>query len=120
MNVAPIFLIVPAALETTADKLLNSTGDLADNKSSGVVNPFYGKLEPVVEVVLDVTDAATWYMAADPRQIDTVEVAFLGGQRGPYLETKDGWSVDGVEYKVRIEFGTKAIDHRGLYCNDGN
>ena len=120
LNVAPIFLIVPAALETTADKLLNSTGDLADNKSSGVVNPFYGKLEPVVEVVLDVTDAATWYMAADPRQIDTVEVALLGGQRGPYLETKDGWSVDGVEYKVRIEFGTKAIDHRGLYCNDGN
>jgi hypothetical protein len=120
LNIAPQFLIVPAALETTADKLLNSLGDLADNKSSGVINPFYKKLEPVVEASLDSTDAATWYLAADPRQIDTVEICFLGGRREPYLESKQGWNVDGVEYKVRIEFGAKAIDWRGLYCNDGD
>jgi hypothetical protein len=120
LNIAPQFLIVPAALETTADKLLNSLGDLADNKSSGVINPFYKKLEPVVEASLDQTDAATWYLAADPRQIDTVEICFLGGRREPYLESKQGWNVDGVEYKVRIEFGAKAIDWRGLYCNDGD
>jgi hypothetical protein len=120
LNIAPQFLIVPAALETTADKLLNSLGDLADNKSSGVVNPFYKKLEPVVEAVLDTTDSAAWYLAASPRQVDTVEICFLGGKREPYLETKQGWNVDGVEYKVRVEFGAKSIDWRGLYMNDGN
>jgi len=119
LNIAPAFLIVPAALETTADKLLNSAGDLTDYKSSGVVNPFYKKLEPVVEALLDADSTTAWYLAANPAQIDTVEVAFLGGNRGPYLETKDGWTVDGVEYKVRIEFGVKAIDHRGLYFNAG-
>jgi hypothetical protein len=90
LNIAPTFFIVPAALESTADKLLNSAGDLTDYKSSGVINPFYKKLEPVVEEVLDTNSSTAWYMTADPNQIDTVEVAFSGGQKGPYLETKDG------------------------------
>jgi hypothetical protein len=119
LNIAPRFLIVPAALETVADQLLNSIADLADNKSAGVTNPFHKKLEPVVESLLDASDNNAWYLAADPSAIDTVELCFLGGNRVPYLETRDGWQVDGVEYKVRIEFGVKALDWRGLYMNDG-
>jgi hypothetical protein len=120
LNIAPRFLILPAALETTADQLLNSISDQADNKNSGVVNPFYKKLEPVVESLLDAADPKSWYLEADPVSVDTVEVCFLGGQRTPYLETRDGWTVDGIEYKVRIEYGVKAIDHRGLYNNNGD
>jgi len=33
LNIAPRFIIVPAALETTTDTVLNSAGDLDDNKS---------------------------------------------------------------------------------------
>ena len=69
---------------------------------------------------LDADDAAAWYMAADPAQHDTIELAFLDGNEVPYLETKDGWSTDGVEYKVRHDFVATAIDFRGLYMNDGN
>lgn len=120
LNIAPRFIIVPAALETTTDTVLNSAGDLDDNKSSAVKNPFFGKLEPVVEACLDAGSATAWYLASDKNACDTVEVCFLSGSNnGPYLETKEGWTVDGVEYKVRIEFGVKAIDYRGLYCNFG-
>ncbi|MCP4623157.1 MAG: hypothetical protein GY850_06455 [bacterium] len=119
INTAPQFLIVPAALETTADKLLNSLADLADNKSSGVVNPFYRKLESVVESYLDASSATGWYLAANPKMIDTVDVSFLGGNDRPYLETKQGWTVDGTEYKVRFEYGIKAIEWRSLYHNYG-
>jgi len=120
LNIAPRFIIVPAALETTTDTVLNSAGDLDDNKSSAVKNPFFGKLEPVVEASLDVSSTTAWYLASDKNACDTVEVCFLSGSNnGPYLETKEGWTVDGVEYKVRIEFGVKAIDYRGLYCNYG-
>ncbi|MBW1956701.1 MAG: hypothetical protein JRI83_13450 [Deltaproteobacteria bacterium] len=119
LNIAPRFLIVPAALETDCDQLLNSLASLEDNKNANVVNPFYRKLDLVVEGLLDATSAAAWYMAADPKAIDTIELCFLNGQRTPYLETREGWTVDGVEYKVRIEFGVKAIDWRGLFYNAG-
>ena len=39
--------------------------------------------------------------------------------RWPYLETRSGWTVDGTEYKVRIDVDAKAIDWRGLYFNAG-
>ena len=52
--------------------------------------------------------------------MDAVEVAFLHGREAPYIEQRQGWTVDGTEFKARIEFGVKAIDWRGLYCNDGN
>jgi hypothetical protein len=120
LNIAPAFLIVPAALETTADKILNSLGDLADNKSSGVINPFYKKMEPIVEALLDASSTVGWYLSADPRKCDTVEICFLGGNDSPYIDTRDGWTVDGTEFKCRIEFGVKSIDHRGLYFNFGS
>jgi len=31
----------------------------------------------------------------------------------------DGFHVDGMQLKARMDFGTKAIDHRGLYKNAG-
>jgi len=120
LNIAPRFIIIPAALETATDTVLNSAGDLDDYKSSAVKNPFFGKLEPVVEAGLDANSTKTWYLASDKNACDTVEVCFLSGSgNGPYLETKEGWTVDGIEYKVRIEFGVKAIDYRGLYSNYG-
>ena len=47
------------------------------------------------------------------------EVAFLEGQTGPYLETKDGWNSDGAEMKVRFDYGVAAIDFRGAVTNAG-
>ena len=34
---------------------------------------------------------------------DTIEVAYLDGNDVPYLEQQDGFSVDGVTFKVRID-----------------
>lgn len=120
LNLAPKFLIVPAALETTADIVLNSVGFPEDDSHSGVYNPFRGRLQLITESFLDASgDDTGWYVAADPAAADTIEVAYLNGQRNPYLETQNGWNVDGVEFKCRHEFGVKAIDWRGLYRNHG-
>jgi len=59
-------------------------------------------------------------LSANPNVFDTLEVAFLDGQEAPFLESKDGWNVDGVEYKVRLDAVAGALDYRGLYQNDGN
>jgi hypothetical protein len=51
--------------------------------------------------------------------VDTVEYCYLDGAEGPQIESKVGWGVDGVEYKCRLDFAAKAIDHRGLYRANG-
>lgn len=115
MNLAPRFLIVPAALETTGQKMLAT---IAPNASSSV-NPFAASMQLLVESRLDAASAAVWYCAADPNQIDTIEYAYLEGQQGAYLETRNGFEVDGVEMKVRLDFGAGLIDHRGFYKSTG-
>ena len=60
-----------------------------------------------------------WYLIADPAQIDTVEYCYLEGQQGVYIETKQGFEVDGVEIKARMDFGAAALDYRGLQKNAG-
>lgn len=44
---------------------------------------------------------------------------FLQGQRSPYMEEQQGFTVDGASYKVRIDVVALAVDFRGLYYNDG-
>ena len=80
-------------------------------------NPFHGSLEIVVDAAL--TDPKAWYLMASPSVIDTMEVAFLDGVQNPVIEQQQGWNVDGIEYKVRLDFGVKVWDYRGIYRNAG-
>lgn len=116
MNLAPKFLIVPAAKETLASQY--TSADFVSAKSSDI-NPFKNSLQVVVEGRLDANSTTAWYMAADSNQIDTIEYSYLDGQDGVYIETRNGFEVDGVEIKARLDFAAKAIDYRGLYKNVG-
>jgi len=116
MNLNPEFLIVPAALETIANQYVSSQYVAA--KSSDF-NPFAGKLQVVAEARLDANSATAWYMAAANAAIDTIEYCYLEGQNGVYIETRNGFDVDGLEIKARLDFAAKAIDYRGLYKNVG-
>jgi hypothetical protein len=116
LNLMPTQLIVPAALETTAKKYLAT--EIRPGKASDV-NPFAGSMSLVVEPRLDGSSPTAWFVAADPGQIDMIELAYLQGQRGVYIETRNGFDVDGVEIKARLDVGAKAIDHRGLFKNAG-
>jgi len=60
-----------------------------------------------------------WYLAANAMDVAAIEVAFLDGVDEPYLEVKEGWAVDGAQYKVRLDYGVAAIDYRGIYKNAG-
>ena len=86
---------------------------------SSVVPQSIRTLAPISEPRLDAASATAWYLAASPNQIDTIEYAYLEGQQGAYIETRNGFDVDGVEIKCRLDFGAKAIDWRGLYKNPG-
>ena len=116
MNLSPRYLIVPAALETLAWQFTNPPIFPTQPSSA---NPFLGELVTVVEGRLDAASATAWYLAADPMQIDTIEYCYLEGNEGVYIETRQGFDVDGMEIKARLDFAAKAIDYRGLYKNVG-
>lgn len=110
LNLEGRFLVVPAALETIAQQYVR----VVNPESSSNVNPFQGLYVPVVEPRLDANSATIWYLFADPSQIDTIELAYLQGQQGVFMETRQGFEVDGMEIKCRLDVGAKAIDWRGM------
>ena len=117
LNVRPAYLIVPASLELAAEQLVAQ--NLVPAQTGSVVPSSIRTLTPISEPRLDAASLTAWYLAANPAQIDTIEYAYLEGQQGAYIETRNGFDVDGVEIKCRLDFGAKAIDWRGLYRNPG-
>ena len=96
--------------------MLLSSADIA-GVNAGVINPFREKFSIVCDAQL--TDASDWFLAASPSLVDTIEVAFLDGANAPVIEQQPGWDVDGMEWKVRLDFGVKCWDYRGLFKNAG-
>lgn len=117
LNVVPAFILVPAALEAqTLQTILSTSTTNAPN--SGVRNPANNMGQIIVEPRLDKHNNKEWYVMA-AQGSDTVEVAYLDGMDTPYLEQQEGFTVDGVAYKVRIDAGVAALDYRGLVKSSG-
>lgn len=110
LNLELKYLIAPASLEVKALQL--QTQLVANDITK--VNPYSNRFEIITEAYLDTVDAVSFYGAIDPSQGDTIEYAYLEGQTGPYIETREGFTRDGLEIKVRHDFAAKAIDFRGL------
>ena len=126
LNLDPSYLIVPKALQTKAEQFV---GQIFPTQNDNVVPESMRRLQVIAEPRLDngisardgiaeaAGSASNWYLSADVSQIDIVELAYLEGAQGVYTETRMGFDTDGVEVKVRLDVGAKAIDFRGLYKN---
>ena len=113
ISATPKFVLAPPELETDFEKLL---AELAAAKVDDQ-NPFTGKLTLLVEPRL--SDAAAWYVFADPAVLPVLEYAYLSSAPGPQLASRDGWETLGREFRVVLDFGAGAVDHRGAYLNPG-
>lgn len=113
LNIRPQFFLAPVDLEGAAEQLFLSSFEGTQAKP-GQVNPYSGNyFTRVYEGRLSDNSTSVWYLAGAKGK--TVRLYFLNGVQTPYLETRDGWNVDGVEYKVRIDAAAKAMDWRALY-----
>ena len=118
LNLVPRFIAVPTALETYMLQVVYPI-NIASADATKVVPEWVRSLVPIVEPRLDADSATAWYLIADPAQVDTVEYCYLEGQQGVYIETKQGFEIDGIEIKARMDFGAAAIDYRGMQKNAG-
>lgn len=110
--VAPKFLLVAPDIETTAEQILAELNAATVSDQ----NPFAGKLTLLVDPRLT---AKSWYVFADPAISPVLEYAYLSSAQGPQLASRDGWDVLGREFRVILDFGAGAVDHRGAYRNAG-
>ena len=117
-NAMPTILLCPITIRQTALELARSSANPSASQS-GVANVFQGAFEVVSDPRLDAASTARWYALASPGIYDVIEVAFVEGRREPQLEEQDGWTVDGVTYKVRHEFGVAVLDFRFMLTNAG-
>lgn len=116
LNIPAKTLLVPKTLELTANKLM-----VAEYATNDLSNPnmIRGAFDVVASPYLDASSTTAYYLLADANQYDTVMMAFLNGNQIPYLESQQGWNVDGIEYKVRIDVGAAWLDFRGAAKNAG-
>jgi ATP-dependent Clp endopeptidase proteolytic subunit ClpP len=116
LNIRPEYLIVPAALESTATKLMRDT--VLPGGANGESNPVSGMAQVISEARLDDSSALAWFLAAGG-MYDTIEVSYLDGNSSPFLDQMEGWGVDGSEFKVRIDATAAPLDHRTMYKSTG-
>lgn len=122
LGIVPRFLLAPVAKRGIFEQFFATELIGGVSNSPNIVNTWFkaGGLTVIYDHNLD--DSGTngkkaWYLAADKGR--TVKVYFLNGVQTPYLESRDGWTVDGTEWKVRIDAAAAVTDYRGLYRNAG-
>lgn len=117
IGLRPRFLVVPPELEWQAMVVTKSAG--VPGSPNNDINPMLGYLMPIVSPQL--SSATQWFLIGDPREIDTIEVGFVGGQVNPALFIQDqplfglNFTQDSISYKIRHEYGAAVVDYRGLY-----
>jgi len=117
IGLRPRFLVVPPELEWQSMVVTKSAG--VPGSPNNDINPMLGYVTPVVSPQL--TSATQWFLIGDPREIDTIEIGFVGGQVNPALFIQDqplfglNFTQDVITYKIRHEYGGAVVDYRGLY-----
>ena len=120
LNMRMKHLIVPIALQGTANVVRESEYEVgASSKNNTVPNSVRNTFEVVSDARLDAASSTAWYGAGSAQMHDTVEVNYLDGNQAPYLEQRQGWNVDGTEFKVRMDAGVSALDWKALAKNPG-
>ena len=118
LNIRPQFFLAPASIEAAAEVFFTSENFDATNKGATRNNIYAGsKYKRIYEARLDDVSETAYYLLGPKGK--TVKVFFLHGNKKPYLETRNGWDRDGIEYKVRLDAVAKALDWKTMFKNPG-
>lgn len=108
LNVSPKFILARPEDETTIEQFIA----LVYATQPADVNIFTGKYELLIEPRLTAHAA---YMFADPATFPVLEYSYLASAPGPQIASQAGWETLGMEFRVFLDFGAGAVDHRGAH-----
>ena len=110
LAIEPEFMLLPTSLYTRAKQVLGSASVEGADANSGIINPIRDIVPALKSARLQVADPKSWYLINK----EAIEVSYLDGIDTPYIEQQNGFTVDGVATKVRIDAGVNVIDYRGI------
>ena len=130
LGLSPRLLVVPSALEITAEELMSSTslntGGAATTEKVPNRNVFAGKYEVVASAYLGnaainaTATALQWWLAADPLDLPVIEVGFLRGVTSPMVEeVAMDPHFDGIELRGLFDFGCKQQVYQAAVMSKG-
>lgn len=117
LDLRPAVLLVPLSLGGTARSINEAQYDPDTANKLQKPNIVNGLFRDIVDSPR--LTGTRRYLFADPNEAPVLEVAFLDGNQEPFVEQQAGFTVDGTQYKVRLDFGVAAIDYRGAVTNAG-
>lgn len=128
----PVYLVVPASLEGTARRIINSQQTIVAGDTDiniGSYNPAYNAATVIVPPFLEGYSSTDWYLFAAPAIRPAVRYGFVVGEEQPKVWVKDSdarslmdgsedpfagsFDSDDIEFKLRMTFGADLIDWRG-------
>lgn len=120
LGLEPRYLLVPTGKRALASQFLNPL-QFAPTSTANVIPNYMRELTVIAESRLQAHSTTAYYFACDPntQPIDTIEYCYLEGEEGVYQDQQMSFNVDGVTFKVRLDFGAGVVEHRGLYKNAG-
>ena len=110
LAIEPEFMLLPTSMYTRGLQLIKSASVEGADANSGIINPLRDIVTPVKSARLQAADEKSWYLINK----EAIEVSYLDGIDTPYMEQQQGFTVDGVATKVRIDAGVNVIDYRGI------
>ena len=116
LDLQPAYLLVSPKDKTAARILLNSMGNTTPELNAGVINPYQGEAQLIVDQRVP---SGSWYLFASPLVAPVMQAAWLDGEPGPYIEDETDFLTDGVRVKARHCFGCGLVGWRGVIFNPG-
>ncbi len=117
LDIRPHLALSPLAIGSTLRELNAMEYNSTASKEERRPNIIRGIFNDVIDTPR--LTGTAFYMFANPSEEAVVEVNFLNGQETPYMESENGFTTDGVQWKIRLDYGVDAIGWRGAIRNAG-
>jgi hypothetical protein len=117
LDIRPELVLAPMSLGAKLRVLNSSQYDPDKTNKLQYPNVVAGLFNQVVDTPR--LSSTPYYMFADPNVEPVLEVNFLNGEQNPYMESENGFTVDGVKWKIRLDYGVGVVGYRGAIKNAG-
>lgn len=121
--IRPRVLLVPIGLGGEA-RVINDAQYDVDAVAANATNKFLkpNKVRGLFQEIVDTprVTGTRRYLFADPNEVPAIKVVFLEGSgEVPQMEMENGFEIDGVRWRVRMDVKVQAFDYKGAVTNAG-
>ena len=114
LAVNPSLILCPPELEITAAELMGSALIHGTSGAAPSTNVLAGRFQVVSSAYL--SSASTWWLVANPGDLNAMEVLFLNGNRNPIVEQAEAdFDVLGIAVRGYHDFGVAKGEPKSCY-----